>query len=147
VRKYLSIAFTVALVALAAGFMPSPARAGEVLKGTFELPAAAYWGDTLLQPGEYTVVMDIGYSKPPVVHLTGEGVRVNMLTMSMPFKESGRSILKLEDINGTYVVREFDAGFLGKAYPFEVTKSVRNKALRASAGPSIELPVSTGAGF
>jgi hypothetical protein len=44
-------------------------------------------------------------------------------------------------------VRAFDVGILGKSIAFGVTKNVRNKALRASAGPATAVPVSSEAGF
>ena len=58
-----------------------------------------------------------------------------------------RNCLKIAGIDGTYVVAAFDTGVLGRSYSFAMTKNVRNKILRASAGPSIAVPVSTAAGF
>jgi hypothetical protein len=55
IRRQLSIGL--ALAGLALGLTTVQAKAEPVLKGTFELPAAAYWGDTLLQPGQYTIWM------------------------------------------------------------------------------------------
>jgi hypothetical protein len=52
IRKNLTISF--ALTALALGLTTTHASAQPVLKGSFELPAAAHWGDTLLQPGHYS---------------------------------------------------------------------------------------------
>jgi hypothetical protein len=147
IRKNLTISF--ALTALALGLTTTQASAQPVLKGTFELPAAAYWGDTLLQPGHYTIWMSTemrDIARVPTIHLSGEGVTKTFMATSMPKRESGRNYLEVVDIDGTYVVRAFGAGLLGRSFAFGVTKNVRNKALRASAGPAIAVPVSTGAG-
>jgi len=147
IRKNLTISF--ALTALALGMTTTTASA-QVLKGSFELPAAAYWGDTLLQPGHYTISMtaearDIG--RVTTFRIAGEGVAKTLLAISKPRRESGRNYLEVSNIDGTYVVRAFDAGVLGGSYAFGVTKNVRSKALRASAEPAIAVPVSTAAGL
>jgi hypothetical protein len=148
IRKYVTMGL--ALGALALGLTAVPARAEAVLKGSFELPTAAYWGDTLLQPGQYTIWMsmemhDVG--RVPVIHVSGEGISKTFLSVARPEAESARNALQIADINGTYVVRSFDAGLIGESFAFSVTKSVKDHALRASAGPAIALPVSTGASF
>jgi len=147
-RKQLTIGL--ALIGLALGLTTVQANAQPVLKGTFELPAAAYWGDTLLQPGQYTIWMsaevhDIAHV--PAIHLNGEGVRATFLSVARPEKESGRNYLEIANVGGTYVVRAFDVGSIGESFAFGVTRNVKNKALRASAEPAMAVPVSTGAGF
>lgn len=147
VRKQFAI--TVALMALALGLTVVPASAQPAIKGTFELPAAAYLGDTLLQPGQYSIWMstDEDLAQVPVIHLSGEGIQKTVLAIATPQHESGRNYLEIADVNGTYVVRAFDSGLLGKSFAFGVTKTVRNKALRASARPAMESPVTLAAGF
>jgi len=135
----------IALIGLALGFTTARANAQAVLKGTFELPTAAYFGDKLLPPGQYTIwtsteVHDIAHV--PAIHISGEGVRWTFLAVATPARESGRNYLDVANIDGTYVIRAFDAGSIGESFSFGVTKSVRNKALRASAEPSIAVPVS-----
>jgi len=144
IRKQLTIGL--ALVGLALGLTTMQANAQPVLKGTFELPAAAYWGNTLLQPGQYTIWMSTevrDLASVPVIHLTGEGVHAAFLAVARPDKESGRNYLNVANIDGTYVIRAFDAGLIGESFAFGVTKNVKSKALRASAElPSIAVPVS-----
>ena len=130
---------------MALGFTTVNANA-QTLKGTFELPAAAYWGDTLLQPGQYTIwmsteVRDLVHT--PVIHLSGEGVNVNYLAVARPAVESGRNYLDIANIDGTYYIRAFDAGTIGESFAFGPTKSVKSKALRASAEPVAAVPVSS----
>lgn len=143
VRKHLTIGL--ALVGLALGLTTVQANAQPVLKGTFELPAAAYWGNTLLQPGQYTIWMSTemqDLAHVPTIHLSGEGINLTFLAIAKPDKESGRNYLDVANIDGTYVIRAFDAGLIGESFAFSVTKNVRNKALRASAElPGIAVPV------
>ena len=143
VRKQFTMGL--ALIGLALGLTTVRASAEPVLKGTFELPAAAYWGNTLLQPGQYTIWMSTemhDLEHVPAIHLSGEGVNLTFLTIAKPEKESGRNYLNIANVDGTYVVRAFEAGSIGESFAFGVTKSVKNKALRASAEPAIALPVS-----
>lgn len=148
VSKYLTMGLALAVLAL--GLTTAHANAQPVLKGSFELPAAAYWGDTLLQPGQYTIWMSTEASslaRVPVVRVTGEGLHLAFLAITRPQRESGGNYLEIADINGTYVVRAFDAGLIGRSFTFGVTKTVKNKALRASAKPVMSVPVSSAAGF
>jgi hypothetical protein len=136
IRKHLT--FGLALAGLALGLTTARANAQPVLKGTFELPTAAYFGDTLLHPGQYTIwtsteVRDM--TRVPAIHLSGEGVNATFLAVARPAQESGRNFLDIANIDGTYVIRAFDAGSIGESFAFGVTKSVKNKALRASAEP------------
>jgi hypothetical protein len=143
IRKSLTV--SLALTALALGLTTRPASAQSALEGTFELTAAAYWGDTLLQPGQYTISMRTG-TLVQAIHLSGEGVSSIFLTTSNPRRESRRNYLEVADVAGTHVVRAFDVGTLGKSFTFAVTRKVRNLQARANTGPAIAIPVSFGAG-
>ena len=144
IRKQLTMGL--ALIGLALGLTTVRASAEPILKGTFELPAAAYWGDTLLQPGQYTIWMSTevrDIARVPTIHLSGEGVNATFLAIAKPARESGRNFLDVANIDGTYVIRAFDAGSLGESFAFGVTKNVKSKALRASAEPGMTVPVSS----
>ena len=148
IRKHMTI--SLALAALALGMTTTIASAQPVLKGSFDLPGAVYFGDTLLEAGHYSISMstemrDLDYTQR--IRVSGEGVSKTFLAISKPIPESGRNCLKITGMDGTYVVTAFDTGVLGRSYSFRVTKSIRNKMLRASAGPRIAVPVSTAAGF
>ena len=148
IRKNMTI--SLALAALALGLTTTTASAQPVLQGSFELPGAVYFGDTLLQPGHYSISMstevrDVEYVQK--IRVSGEGVSKTFLAISKPTPESRRNCLKISRIDGTYVVSAFDTGVLGRSYSFGITKNVRNKMLRASAGPGIAIPVDTAAGF
>ena len=74
VRKHLMVGL--ALTGLALGLSTFKANAQQDLNGTFDLPEATYWGNTLLQPGRYTISMSTeadDMSRIPSIHLSGEG--------------------------------------------------------------------------
>jgi hypothetical protein len=139
-----------ALIGLALGLTTTLASAESVLKGTFELTRAAYWGNTLLPPGPYAIWMSTearNLEHAAVIHLSGEGINATLLTIARPDKKSGRNYLDIVNIDGTYVVRALDAGSISKSFAFGVTKNVKNGTLRASAEPAIAVPVSPVASF
>ena len=134
--KRLALSLTLAtLVAFTAG-----ANAATLTKATFTLPAQAYWNDTLLEPGEYTLSLTGSISGVPMISLRGEGVTASFFAPASTGESSQSSRLKLDEVNGTYVVREFDAAPLGRAYTFRVSKAARNQTLRGAA-PELTVPV------
>ena len=139
------IALTLALVTLA-GLTAVGASAETQLRGTFTLPVQAYWGNTLLPAGDYslTLIRDIGNMTPSLVYVRGEGVSATFMAPTSAEEEPTHSCLKLDDVNGTYVIRELDAGNPGKSYKFAVTKAVRNMTLRGSVATPVTVPVSGG---
>src|SRR5580658_10744410 len=91
-RKQLTIGL--ALTGLAVGLTTVQANAQPVLKGTFELPTAAYFGNTLLQPGQYTIWMSTevrDIARVPTIHQSGEEVTANALTIDKQGREHGRN--------------------------------------------------------
>ena len=144
-HKHITTGLACAFVAL--GFTTAQAGAQPVLKGTFELPAAAYWGETLLPPGHYSIWMSTevrDLAHVPAIHLSGEGVTKTFLAISTPRPESGRNYLEIADIDGTYIVRAFDTGYLGRSFAFGAPKRVKEKAQAAGAGQTVAVAVSTG---
>ena len=85
IRKNMTISFALAAVAL--GMTTTKASAQTVLQGSFDLPAAVYFGDTLLQPGHYsismsTAVRDLAFTQK--IRVSGEGVSKTFLAISKP---------------------------------------------------------------
>jgi hypothetical protein len=133
---------TLALAATVLGVTASRATAAEVFKGSFTLPVEAYWDSTLLQPGEYSISLDTGSGRAPLVHLRGENFQTMILTGSVTLEDtSERSRLTLEEVNGIYVVRELKAGAVGKDFRFGVSKAVRRQTDRASSGAPVNIQV------
>jgi len=101
---------TLALAATALGVTASRAAAAEMYKATFNLPVEAYWGSTLMHPGEYSISMEWDYAGSSLVYLRGENVHAVILTGSVNLETaSENSHLTLEEVNGAYVVRELKA--------------------------------------
>ena len=139
-------ALSLALVTLL-GLTAVGASAETITKATFTLPAQAYWIDTLLQPGEYSLSVERGISGPNLIFLRGENLAAIFLAPAGSEETSSHSYLKLDDVNGTYVVRELDAGPIGRTYRFGVSKAARNSTLRGAATQPITVPVSSAAGL
>jgi hypothetical protein len=139
---------TLALAATVLGVTASRAGAAEVYKGTFTMPVDAYWSGSLLHAGEYSIWMNSDYMMTSVVHLRGENFQAAILTGAVTLRDASvGSRLVLEQINGTYVVRELKAGALGKDFRFGVSKVVQRQTEHASAGSPIKLAVAVGGGF
>jgi hypothetical protein len=138
-------ALTLALVTLLA-LTAAGASAEPITKATFNLPVPAYWNNTLLQPGDYTLSLDRPYTGVSLVYLRGEGTSAVFFVPAGSNESSGHSHLKLEDVAGTYVIREFDEGPLGRSYKFGVPKALRDLTLRGAAKQPATIPVLAAAG-
>lgn len=121
------------------------ASAETITRATFTLPEQAYWNDVLLPAGDYTVSVDATISGISTVCLRGDGVIATFIVPAGAEQFSGQSELRLDGVNGTYVVRQFDSGAIGKSFRFPVSKTVRNQTLRGATHP-LTVPVSAAAG-
>ncbi len=139
-------AIAIGLITLV-GLTAAGAGATTITKGAFTLPAQTYWNDTLLQPGDYTFTVDRTLSGVEMVHLRGEGVNATLMTQAGALDASGHSHLGIDEVSGTYVVREFEVSPSAKTYRFGVSKTVRNLTLRGDARQTITVPVTTAAGM
>jgi hypothetical protein len=99
-----------------------------------------------LQPGEYNLSLERGLSGVELVSIRGEGVAAIFIAPVGAAETSGHSCLKVDEVNGTYVVREFDAGPIGTSYRFGVSKAVRSLKLRGAATQPAGVPISAAAG-
>jgi hypothetical protein len=145
--KYAKYGTMVLMLAFLVGFSTTPAAAQQAFKGNFDLAAETYWGSTLLAPGHYTINMSLDPTQQVhLVRLEGDDRRVFILTGSpTPDRVSDRNELRLENINGVYVVRHLDAGLLGRSYVFPVAKKVRMQVQRAStSSQTVVVPVAAG---
>lgn len=146
--KYAKYGTMVLMLAFLVGFSTQQAAAQEAFKGNFNLQAETYWGPTLLAPGHYTITMNVDPTQHVrLVRLEGEGVRTFILAgPSTPDRISDRSLLRLENIHGVYVVRHLDDGIFGQSYVFPVSKNVRMKVERANATAPTQVTVPVAAG-
>lgn len=142
--KYAKYGFFVLTLALLLGFNAQPAAAQQAFTGHFSLPAEAYWGATLLPPGEYSLTANLNLTSTiHEVTVKSEDIRATILTCNMLAEPvSNHSALELEQINGVNVIRQLDAGIVGQSFRFSVAKQARASAERASATPVKSVPVS-----
>jgi hypothetical protein len=141
-RFALSLA-TVAILGLTA----AGASASTIAKATFTLPAQAYWNSTLLQPGEYTLSVERNLSGIELLHLQGENLYATFVIPVGVEETAGHSCLKMDDFNGTYVIRELDESQIGRSYRFGVSKAVQNLTLRGATSQPVSVPLSAAAGL
>lgn len=137
--KYAKYAVIVLALALVMGFTAAPAAAQERFVGSFSLSTPAYFGQTLLQPGDYKILVSIDWrSGAHPVEVRSEGFRTFILTgASMNQPVSDRSFLQVERINGVDVIRGLDAGSAGRSFRFVVAKKVHATSEAASAKMTI----------
>ena len=132
-------ALTLSLAAVM-GLTAAAARAGTIAKGTFTLPMQTYWNDALLPAGQYSLSLDRNPSGVELVTIRGDGVSAVMLA-NVKSKGTSSNCLKADEINGTLVVRELDAGSSG-SYQFELSKTVRRMMARGDVKRPVAVPVS-----
>jgi hypothetical protein len=144
--KYAKYGTMVLMLAFLVGFSTTPAMAQQAYKGSFNLPAEAYWGTTLLAPGHYTIRMSLDPTQQVrLVRLEGDDLRIYILAGPPTLEQiSDRSKLRLDNINGVYVVRHLDAGILGQSYTFAVSKKVQMNVQRASTSSQMSVPITAG---
>lgn len=146
--KYAKYGFVVLSAALIVGFTAQPAAAQQ-FTGNFTLATEAYWGSTLLQPGDYKIAVntDVAHRVRQAV-VTGEGLRRAILT-GPTYKEpvSNQSQLELEQINGVYVIRQLDAGLVGQSFRFVVSKNARTHGEQTTASSTMHVPVVTNGAY
>jgi len=148
--KYAKYGTIVLMLALFVGFSTPQAAAQQAFTGSFDLPAEAYWGSTLLAPGHYTIRVSLDPTKQVhSVGLQGDDRRVFFLSgPPTPDRVSDRNVLRIENINGVNVVRHLDAGLLGQSYVFPVSKNARTNVQRAStSSQTIVVPVAAGGSY
>ena len=129
-----------------AGLTAASANAQNVLSGTFHLPVKAYCGGTVLQPGDYSLSMIKEPTGISVLHLTGEEVSASFISNTGATEQSPRTYLKLTGYGDTYVIRELDAGLIGKTFTFAAPKNIKDIGLHADASRTMTLAVSSGDG-
>jgi len=128
---------------LAMGLAATQASAQQVYTGSFDLPAPAYWSNTLLQPGQYTIRLTPLSQTVSQIRLEGEGMHSDMLTTSgEPDRRSTRSFLKITEANGTFYISELSAGLIAKSFMFGESKAAKEQTMRSDASRSMTLPIS-----
>ncbi len=117
-------ALTVVGFALAFSMIALPLSAQQ---GRFNLPFEAHWGSAVLPPGEYRLSGPSSTSSMNgVMYIYGDGKAQMVVPFTAnPQPDSNRSFLRLMNVDGTYVVREFSSGAAGRSYLFGIPKTLQ----------------------
>ena len=135
-------AFGVLFLAGALGVAAVPASAQESYHGKFSLGVETYFGGKVLEPGDYSILVQRVAGGAEVVVISGQGGRGSVIASSLALgPESDRGRLVLVNVDGRYALRQFDAGRIGRSFTFSIPKSLRNRA--AGGGTPRETTVVT----
>ena len=127
-------AMHLAIPTLAMIAMPIFAGSADSYRGTINLPVEARWDKTVLEPGRYTISVETNGNGGQFIYVHGVSTNVVMLAgQSDSAQASLNSRLTLVNIGGTYVVKRFEAGRIGKSFKFRTPKGLSNEPIRASA--------------
>lgn len=122
-------------VVLLAGVLAASASAQTEYKGKFRLPVETSFGGVVLEPGDYTISLArVGTDGTDVVRIDGTSGFASMLATSSgiaPYSNHGS--LKLVSVGGKYVLREYNAGTIGKSFTFRIPKEPRSSAAHGGA--------------
>jgi hypothetical protein len=135
----------VGFMALAFCLAASQGKAQGTYKGTFTLPFEARWGTAILQPGDYTISMELESARTfNYLVVRGEGKSAFILANVTDHTEfSKHSQLTLVQTGSGYVVQTLDAGELGLTLSYAVPKDKRQPAaLEAELHSQLKLAVS-----
>lgn len=137
----LNLKWTLSAVILAAAFAGTAPQANaqsEHYRGTFQLDFEARFGNTVLQPGNYSVSTLEGAKG---IRIMGDKGSVALLATSYDVRPgTEKAKLILVDSAGTYALQSFESGAMGKELHFLVKKSPRGAVERAAAvKPTVEV--------
>jgi hypothetical protein len=121
--------------------IPAGANAQTVnVKGSFDLPVTARWSQMKLVPGHYNLTMERSPAGIQYLRLQGPaGTQMDVLFGYAPIKTTGASYLRLEQIAGTYAVKEFHCAASGQAFMFHAPKDLRIEARNRQEQPTTKL--------
>lgn len=116
------LALAIAVVALTA----VPANAQQLYKASFTLPFEAQWGNTVMEPGNYTITIEDAIGQK-LIRLHGPAELAIFTGSAYPDKYGDNGKLTFLNVNGVYTLKSFTASAIGRLYEFPVykTKGVR----------------------
>jgi hypothetical protein len=109
------------------------------VQGKFHLPFEARWGSTVLEPGDYSIdaaIPSLGVTEFRVIDSHGKGV-FELPSYMESHRYSDQSWLKLTNVDGQYVVKEYSSGSFGRTYTFSVPKSAAQRQLSTKSTENI----------
>ena len=114
-------------IALLAALSLTPSHV-QAQQGNFYLPVEAHWGNVVLPAGSYRISVPMRATWPEIMEISGQGKTFAILPeLEVSRRASGHSHFSLLQINGTYVIREFESGASGKVFTFPVPKTMQTK--------------------
>jgi hypothetical protein len=118
------------LLALALVLVASavPANAQQLYRATFTLPFEAQWGSTIIEPGQYTIIVEEALGQK-LIRVNGPREQLAIfagISSSEPYGDNGK--LVFVNVDGLYTLKAFSAAAIGKAFVFPVHKSKGERA-------------------
>ena len=136
----LNMNWTLSAVMLAAAFAgtaPQASAQSQNYRGAFTLDFEARFGNTVLQPGHYSVSTLEGAKG---IRITGENGNASILAAGYELKPgTDKARMTLVDANGMYVLRTFESGAMGKSLYFHTPKTPRGSVERAATRAAVEV--------
>lgn len=137
------------LLALAVALLIAsvPANAQQLYRGTFNLPFDAQFGGTIVEAGQYTIVLEQALGQK-LIRLYGEGngAHSSFAILTGAFdrvKSEDRSVLRFEDVNGMPALKTFEAGIIGESFTFPMPKTKGVRGARTDVNSSTAVVVAT----
>lgn len=133
-KSSFSLAKSLILVLVAAGFSSRPAAAQASVEGKFTLPFEAHWGNAVLQPGDYTFsILSTGLPAIVVVRREPRGARVAMV-MARGWDSGGssdHSVLTVARSGGKVSISSLYLEELGLTFYYSIPQPNRELVARA----------------
>jgi hypothetical protein len=124
-QKMLKLSLLALAILLVASAVP--ANAQQIYKATFTMPFVAQWGNTVIEPGEYTITVEEALGQKLIrVHGAADLAVFAGLSSSEPYGDKGK--LVFVNVDGLYTLRAFDAAAIGKSFTFPLHKSKGERA-------------------
>ena len=140
-RKKLSfIALALALTLIVSS---APAMAQQVYKATFELPFEAQFGSTIVEPGQYSLVVEQSLGQK-LIRVRGQSdiaILLGTASTMEDVRENGR--LTFVEINGVPTLKKLEAGAIAQTFVFPLFKAKGERASLNKPGSSADLIVAT----
>jgi hypothetical protein len=99
-----------------------PANAQQLYKGAFTIPFETKWGNTVMEPGQYTITVEQALGQK-LVRVHGPGELAMFGTPSTIEPDGANGKLTFVNINGLYTLKAFNAGTTGQSFIFAVPKA------------------------
>jgi hypothetical protein len=133
--------FAASVAAMVAGAI-IPANA-QNYRAKVTLPFETQWGGAVLPAGNYVLTTE-AVMTAPTIHVSGEGININVLAGPVNLTETTDrgGQLEITDVNGTHVVTKLHAGFTGKDFSFAIPKALKAQGYGVAALHKAALPVS-----